>query len=644
MKFEQPQIKKQEEKLDQGDRVEDKQSIDKKIESILVQSEEKHYSIKSEDFNFILDNVFKDNSLFYKYNAQLERLLSSSLEDERLHWSLTKSPENLTKKEYKTQMDKFVNPYLETLFDKYKNGSFSDKVKSLQFFLRLCSGVMFTGTYYAARNVRDFFEEEYHKPNREKDNYYISTYLDAMYNKEKYGADNEKEIAKGQFFYKEIHTNKIFISDIKFYDIAKKLNDKIKEQSKISESYIIKKEIKNMDGGTTTTYSQNSPKYKKSQKILHDMNEEWLSFFHEISERDFLLTKDKHTDDFFDQEFFFNQSVRKNFKDKTNLSLNEFSLPEQYRFFNYTKEITNKEAERFNSFLKKFGRDSFRTFLSVEHGGKEMGDTILELGEKLPEDEAKQIFEGYSRLIDSSEKIEQTLVHAFSRDDEMLQSVPFQIRDALLLRAKDVLVGAHKIVASPEESKLDHRDVLDALAGITRMLDILSDVGQKENFNFAPNKTTEKNLFKYRVEDKENHAYNLKIFIRPEAEQNAQARINFELSFDTDKPDERLQRAFKNEVISHTQNKTMSGSVLRIGIDREEYGGEENISLDLGRSEREDAELSRTGDVLGNLLAYTSTEGHHTTSPFDKKLATKENFARIANQLLEYLKYQEISR
>lgn len=267
-----------------------------------------------------------------------------------------------------------------------------------------------------------------------------------------------------------------------------------------------------------------------------------------------------------------------------------------------------------------------------------MGDKIIELGERLEPEVAGKIFEGYSHLIGSAEAVKNTLSKAFEGEkDSILGKIPEQIHDALLLRAKDVLIGANKI-AMEDKSKLNPDDVIKALGGITLMLDILADIDKQESFGFNKTKNIDKNLFKFAVKDKDENVYDLKIFVRPVAEANAQARINIELSFDTDNPNKELQKAFYNEVHFIEKDKIVKGSKLRIGIDRDTYGDETLVSLDLGRSEHSGSKFERTGDVLGKLLVESteSNIGHHTTS-FDKGLSDEKVFKDLCQKFSDYL-------
>ena len=365
---------------------------------------------------------------------------------------------------------------------------------------------------------------------------------------------------------------------------------------------------------------------------------EGINFFDPL----LIQKKEKNKYDIYNFSLLQLEPIRKGIEEKFQIKLSDLNLLEQFHFLNFLKSKKEREIITTNDFCKKFGFQGLRTFLSIEHGGKEMGDKILELGEMLPEKEAGEIFKGYSKLINTALLLQQTLEKAIKKEnDSSFNQLPFQIHDALLLRAKDILIGAYMIAKEDGKEKLNTEDVIKALEGITLTLDILADIENKKKYNFSQQIANDENLFKYKISDKTGHDYNLKIFIRPTPEKSAQARVNIELSFDTKHPNIELQKVFYNEIIFNKENKKTSGSVLRIGIDREEYGGIGQLSLDIGRSERISKEFSRTGDTLGNLLVKASVEGHHTVSPFDKKFGEQEIFSKIAFILRDYLKNQK---
>jgi hypothetical protein len=323
------------------------------------------------------------------------------------------------------------------------------------------------------------------------------------------------------------------------------------------------------------------------------------------------------------------------FAGKLGIGIHKLSWREQIILTDALTTVKNKEI--LSDFIQKFSITGIKTFLSVEHGGQEMGQKIIELGNVLEKQDAQRIFDGYAAVINQADqlqsKLELSLKTVDSIDSNIVEKLPHQLYDALLLRAKDVLVGAYMVATGTIEGKLDIDGVCHALSGITKILSIINDLGDDQQYQFKKTMETDQN-HKYIVTDPVNHyEYGLKIFLRPRAEKNAQARVNLELSFDSNHPDPVLQKAFYNETVSHTQNKTSNGSVLRIGIDREDFQGTEQISLDLGRSEHTDTELTRTGDVLGNLLSYASLDGHHTTQSFSPEFAIPENFAKLVDVL-----------
>ena len=161
-----------------------------------------------------------------------------------------------------------------------------------------------------------------------------------------------------------------------------------------------------------------------------------------------------------------------------------FSPLEQFHILKYIKSVKNKEIENLKDFTNQFRETGLKTFLSIEQGGKEMGNKILHLSENLPENEAKEVFAGYSNLIDNAnilgEKISSRI--GFLNKDKISESVdinklPNELIDSLMLRAKDVLVGADKVLEnqlSGAEEKLNTKDVTDAVLGINTLVSMLS--------------------------------------------------------------------------------------------------------------------------------------------------------------------------
>lgn len=138
---------------------------------------------------------------------------------------------------------------------------------------------------------------------------------------------------------------------------------------------------------------------------------------------DFLFFISKENYEFLEKDFGFNPE--------------ELSLREQFYFLDFIKDKDINKTKRIGNFSKEFGINGFRTFLSIEHGGKEMGDKILILGEKLPETSAQILFKTYGEMIDASEEVADLLRNNLGEKatPELIQKT----QDSLLIGGKELL-------------------------------------------------------------------------------------------------------------------------------------------------------------------------------------------------------------
>ena len=124
-------------------------------------------------------------------------------------------------------------------------------------------------------------------------------------------------------------------------------------------------------------------------------------------------------------------------EDEFKFNLSKFSIQEQFYFLEYIQIQTNKSIKPVKEFTKKYGNNGFRTFLSIEQGGKEMGDKIITLGEKLPKDSAEVLFAKYAELVDIGENVSTELKNTIGKE----VPVDFEqvVREHLLIKGKDML-------------------------------------------------------------------------------------------------------------------------------------------------------------------------------------------------------------
>lgn len=296
------------------------------------------------------------------------------------------------------------------------------------------------------------------------------------------------------------------------------------------------------------------------------------------------------------------------------------------------------------SFLKTYGKEGLNTLTSILRGGFEMGEKIIELGEQLPEKMAQEIFATYSSIVERTQNITKKIQRSIGDELDNIGNETFhfseQISEALLTRAKDVLLSAHSM-RETENSKIRIEDYLQALRGFELTLKIIEDMGKGEWFEYQRTLQNEE-LNRFLVREKQgDKEYEVSFLTRPYAEANnrAQARISLEVSFDTSNPDLELKKAFEQVIHYSSNDKTKEMSSMRLALDLDTSFSEDEpiLSLDTGRAEFQGQKIQRTGDTLGNAFALISKDSSHVQDVFDSKFSNKEVFASVVTKLQSYL-------
>lgn len=327
-----------------------------------------------------------------------------------------------------------------------------------------------------------------------------------------------------------------------------------------------------------------------------------------------------------------------------------FNYPFEYqKILIHNFEILKEKEKEVIDFIKRYKENGLLAFLSTEYG-EEHGEKVLKIAEILPERELKSVFAEYSNILElasSFESIfkESILLKESNLSQHIKERLPININEGILRRAKDLLIASYPLFVEKKKSDIEIQDIILSLKGLRKFLEIMRDFQKNKiehEINFV-NKKSHYGLdnFLYRVKDHNDKEYMLKIGIRPEELENAQARISFELNFNTDKPNEELKKAFSQSIFYKNENKEKKSSRLRIAIDREVVGEKEIISLDMGRDKREDKDFKRTGDVLGKTLTFVSETGHHNPDSFDPQYAQKDIFSEIAKTFNQYLRERD---
>lgn len=149
------------------------------------------------------------------------------------------------------------------------------------------------------------------------------------------------------------------------------------------------------------------------------------------------------------------------FMSETGLAASNYSWKEQLVLSDSLTNVKNKEE--LISFSKRFGKNGLKTFLSIEQGGKEMGDKILKLGGKLPEDISGKVFEKYGEIIDSVDKVEEEIKNIY-KNEEIPINIYGSIKEILLKEGAQLLIRSANEVNKGQE--IDEGKILQDLEDI----------------------------------------------------------------------------------------------------------------------------------------------------------------------------------
>lgn len=152
------------------------------------------------------------------------------------------------------------------------------------------------------------------------------------------------------------------------------------------------------------------------------------------------------------------------------VDLSKLSIPEQFYFLELIQKRTNETIKLVKKFSEKFKEKGLRTFFSMEHGGKEMGDKILTLGEKLPKESAEKLFSKYGEIIDEVENIAEYLSKSIGEKatPEILESA----QNHLLIKGRDLLSSYAKNADTCKDEECEDlgRELESKLANIKSSL------------------------------------------------------------------------------------------------------------------------------------------------------------------------------
>jgi hypothetical protein len=403
--------------------------------------------VSPSNFKRIVDFIFKDDELFNKFEDKLSYLLRTSIDEEFMIEDF--SSEDLTEEQEDKEwekVDQTIDSYIEKIFSFYDQGNFEEKLRVINFLKTQAALTLFNNNGNTISRIKYFLNNRLEKEKELSGNHYICLHLESLLD----GTEDNfyPQILPNQFIAKEYIDKiengvmylgegsvKLLISNVEDFDqlklLLQKRIDLVEKFRRMKYSY---PEYENLGEQISLTIKEIK---KYFTKTLEESNIKYDQSIQDYLHGDF--------------DFFSNKSIRNDFTENTSIKLEEVSIKEQCVFFDYTKNVTNGEMIPFYNLLKKYKNDAFRTFLSIEQGGKEMGDKILTLGEKLSEESAKILFAKYSEYIDAVNNVEGVVNKEYKLppSPELINKT----KESLLIRGRDLLLSQNQKLSDGEFSE-----------------------------------------------------------------------------------------------------------------------------------------------------------------------------------------------
>jgi hypothetical protein len=402
----------------------------------------------TEDKKVNLENIKKEDITPETFKKYFPLIINDSITYARLRYDLDSAINKSfslkinNDKDYEELKNK-EKEYLDVVVSSYENGSFSNKVDVIDF--------IETSAFIPVLYKEKLHESFRHKlVSKEEDwlkreskpygNYFLHLYLSSFSEKEDnentYSSQNYKLASSNQYIEKNSldHDGLAFSKTEdkeKIESLFKKVNDLTKDNKWETE--------------------------ETSKEELFECFDQLGSFFHKFSTKELHMIEkgdDEKTEiqDLLEYSIFLNDKVRNVFKKEFNVSLADLSIPEQFAMIGYIKNSTNESIANKKEFAKQYGVNGLRTFLSIEQGGKEMGDKIINLGEKLPEETAKKVFTKYGEIIDSVNKAEEEVKKLYEKES-VPNEVFISVKESLLKKGAELLTRVADDLENDEELK-----------------------------------------------------------------------------------------------------------------------------------------------------------------------------------------------
>jgi hypothetical protein len=256
---------------------------------------------------------------------------------------------------------------------------------------------------------------------------------------------------------------------------------------------------------------------------------------------------------------------------------------------------------------------------------------------------ANQFFAEYVRTIEAADRFTKNL--QTQSDEPVISDFVSQLESAFLKRAGHLFRAGEYLSLYQYTGDETVSDLVQAYQGVALLQETLADIstGKFTVVRMSERERGDEKVktFYFKIQNTESTdgALELKVSIRPVADERGEARVNFELYLDALPENDPLRKAFHQRTeflgAAGKKRRVVERSVIRLGFDLDTQSDPPTFSFDMGRDAYADHTMVRTGDVLGNILTKVAPTGHHLQD-FDPMLSDPENFRRVAEAFVAY--------
>jgi hypothetical protein len=311
----------------------------------------------------------------------------------------------------------------------------------LQVYIKSSNDESYNKSIAPIRNVLDEKKEDFNN------NYLLTTYLKGMFER-KY----IKEISQTMSLTKL--TNDTFLLDDKRTILKNDNSGTLEALVKEYHDLIDSEEYQKLHG--QSQYLSSEEKKELRKKILEQFKyldiqsyEQKIFSYRKDNESletildNFSKTRKISKEKIKNFSIFITTGMRQIIEKDFNIDLSSFSIPEQFSFFEFIHTQTFESIQKPKEYIEKYQTEGFRAFLALQHGSKEVGDKILDLGQKLPEPTAKKIFAKYGEIIDSVQSIIDVASNGFKKQLALEPKLVQTIEQSLYKRGAVLLENLH---------------------------------------------------------------------------------------------------------------------------------------------------------------------------------------------------------